>query len=101
MPKNLFPRRPYVSPLIYAYEEPGNGNLAGLLKIGFTSRDARKRVSQQYPTARPGEPPYKIVIEESASECQIETIRSIAKVNLASGYLLRLTPPALRSTLCP
>jgi hypothetical protein len=66
MPKNFFPRRPAVTPMIYAYEEPGNAELAGLLKIGFTNGDARTRVAQQYPIARPGKPPYKIVLEESA-----------------------------------
>jgi hypothetical protein len=52
--------------LIYAYEEHGNAGLAGFLKIGFTNGDVQKRISQQYPTARPGKPPYKIVLEESA-----------------------------------
>jgi hypothetical protein len=66
MPKNFFPRRPTATPSIYAYEKPGNAELAGFLKIGFTNGDVRKRVAQQYPTARPGKPPYKIVLEESA-----------------------------------
>jgi len=66
MTKGFFPRRPIVSPSIYAYEEPGNAELKGFLKIGFTSTDVQKRVAQQYPTARPGKPPYKIVLEESA-----------------------------------
>jgi hypothetical protein len=66
MSKKFFPRRLVVTPSIYAYEEPGNTELAGLLKIGFTNGDVRKRVAQQYPTARPGKPSYKIVLEESA-----------------------------------
>jgi hypothetical protein len=66
MPKNFFPRRPAVTPSIYAYEEPGNTGLIGLLKIGFTNGDVQKRVEQQYPTARPGKPLYRIVLEESA-----------------------------------
>jgi hypothetical protein len=66
MTKGFFPRRPTVTPSIYAYEEPGSAELAGFLKIGFTNGDVRKRVAQQYPTARPGKPPYKIVLEESA-----------------------------------
>jgi hypothetical protein len=66
MTKGFFPRRPAVTPSIYAYEEPGNAELAGFLKIGFTNGDVRKRIAQQYPTARPGKPPYKIVLEESA-----------------------------------
>jgi hypothetical protein len=66
MPKEFFPRRPAVSPSIYAYEEPGSAGLEGFLKIGFTNGDVQKRVAQQYPTARPGKPPYKIVLEEAA-----------------------------------
>jgi len=37
-----------------------------LLKIGYTTLDVKDRVSQQYPTKRPGKPPYRIVLEESA-----------------------------------
>lgn len=66
MPKDFFTRRPAVTPSIYAYEEPGNAELKGFLKIGFTNGDVRKRVAQQYPTARPGKLPYRIVLEESA-----------------------------------
>ena len=64
--KDFFPPRPAVTPSIYAYEEPGNSALAGFLKIGFTNGDVQKRVAQQYPSARPGKPPYRIVLEESA-----------------------------------
>jgi hypothetical protein len=55
-----------VSPSIYAYEEPGSAGLEGFLKIGCTNGDVQKRVARQYPTARPGKPPHKIVLEESA-----------------------------------
>jgi hypothetical protein len=37
-----------------------------LLKIGYTTVDAQRRVAQQYPTLKPGKPPYRIVLEESA-----------------------------------
>jgi hypothetical protein len=37
-----------------------------LLKVGFTNIDAKTRVTQQYPTKRPGPDPYQIVLEESA-----------------------------------
>jgi hypothetical protein len=62
----FFPERPAVNPRIYAYEEPNNLQLKGLLKVGFTSVDVEKRVAQQYPTMRPGESPYKIVLDEPA-----------------------------------
>jgi hypothetical protein len=47
MSQKFFPRRPVVTPSIYAYEEPGNTELAGFLKIGFTNGDVRIRVEQQ------------------------------------------------------
>ena len=65
MDKDYFPQRPEVSPKIYAYEDT-NPQYKGLLKIGFTNKDAQKRVAQQYPTLRPGKAPYKIVLEEPA-----------------------------------
>lgn len=45
----------------------------GLLKVGYTTRDVRQRVAehivrelfQEYPTLKPGEPPYRILLEES------------------------------------
>ncbi len=65
MSKDFFPPRPAVVPKIYAYEDT-HPQYAGLLKIGYTTKDVRERVAAQYPTARPGEPPYRIVLEESA-----------------------------------
>lgn len=65
MPNDLFPPRPAAAPKIYAYEDT-HPQYAGLLKIGYTTKDVRERVAAQYPTARPGEPPYRIVLEESA-----------------------------------
>ncbi|MBU0653139.1 MAG: GIY-YIG nuclease family protein [Proteobacteria bacterium] len=61
----FFPPRPNSKPTIYAYEDT-NPQYRGLLKIGYTTVDAKSRVSQQYPTLRPGKPPYRIVLEESA-----------------------------------
>ena len=65
MNKSFFPPRPEARPTLYAYEDK-SPQYAGLLKIGYTTVDARRRVAQQYPTLRPGETPYKIVLEESA-----------------------------------
>ncbi len=61
----FFPPRPASRPTIYAYEDT-NPQYAGLLKVGYTVADAQSRVAQQYPTLRPGKPPYRIVLEESA-----------------------------------
>src|SRR3989339_1057577 len=65
MSNKFFPPRPESRPTIYAYEDT-NPQYAGLVKVGFTTVDAQSRVAQQYPTLRPGKPPYRIVLEESA-----------------------------------
>ena len=63
---DFFPNRPELNPRIYAYEEPANPNYKGLLKVGYTTKNVEERVAQQYPTKRPEEHPYKIVLDESA-----------------------------------
>jgi hypothetical protein len=65
MSKDFFPQRPDSKPIIYAYEDT-NPQYKGLLKIGYTTVDVQTRVAQQYPTVRPGKPPYIIHLEESA-----------------------------------
>ncbi len=65
MSSEFFPPRPPARPVIYAYEDT-HPDYAGLLKVGYTTVDAKDRVAQQYPTVRPGKPPYRIVLEESA-----------------------------------
>ena len=61
--KELFPRKPEINPKIYAYTEK---SYEGLLKIGYTTVDVKKRIAEQYPIKRPGDLPYRIVFEESA-----------------------------------
>ncbi|WNC60909.1 GIY-YIG nuclease family protein [Thermosynechococcus sp. QS41] len=63
--KDFFPQRPRIEPKIYAYEDT-NPQYAGLLKIGYTTKSVQERVAQQYPTLRPGEKPYRIVVDEPA-----------------------------------
>ncbi len=65
MSNGFFPPRPRSRPTVYAYEDT-NPQYAGLLKVGYTTVDAQSRVGQQYPTKRPGKPPYRIVLEEPA-----------------------------------
>lgn len=55
---DLLPGRPSVEPVIYAYGEPNNPNLAGLLKVGYTSRTVEERMREHYPTLKPGPKPY-------------------------------------------
>ena len=61
--KEFFPPRPSTNPTIYAYELLGVATHKGLLKIGYTDRDAQKRIKEQLGTAAIQ---YKIVFEESA-----------------------------------
>jgi len=61
--KEFFPPRPSANPTIYAYELIGVATHSGLLKIGFTDRDAKRRIKEQLGTAAIQ---HKIVFEESA-----------------------------------
>ena len=58
VPKKLTPR-------IYAYSD-SNPIYEGLLKVGYTTRSVEERVKEQYPTLKPGKPPYRIEIDHSA-----------------------------------
>ena len=60
-----FPKKPEATPTIYAYEST-HPQHKGMLKIGFTLRSAATRVAEQHPIVTPGDPTYKIVLEESA-----------------------------------
>lgn len=59
----FFPPRPSANPTIYAYELVNVATHNGLLKIGYTDRDAQRRIKEQLGTAAIQ---YKIVFEESA-----------------------------------
>lgn len=63
----FFPLRPRLKPMIYAYEEPDNEQVSGLLKVGYTAKQTvQERISQQFPIKKPGHTPYIIHVEESA-----------------------------------
>jgi hypothetical protein len=63
---DFFPSRPDAQPIIYAYREPNNPELKGLLKVGYTSRTIEQRMHEHYPTLKPGEKPYEVVFVEPA-----------------------------------
>ena len=65
MSKKFFSEPTDINPRIYAYEDT-NPQYKGLLKVGYTSVDVKKRVAQQYPTLRPGNLPYRILVDEPA-----------------------------------
>ena len=64
--QNYFPRKSESAPKIYAYEDKYDPQLKGILKVGYTTIGVQERVRQQYNIVRPGEPPYRILVEESA-----------------------------------
>ena len=86
MSKDFFPPRPESRPTIYGYEDT-NPQYAGLLKVGYTTVDAQSRVAQQYPTLRPGKPPYRIVLEEPAmrNDGTVFTDRDVHRMLLLNG----------------
>jgi len=65
MADDFFPPRPIISPTIYAYED-NNPQYAGMIKVGYTSRDVQTRLSEIYPLVTPGKPTYKILLTETA-----------------------------------
>lgn len=88
MSNDFFPARPAATPTIYAYEDT-NPQYAGLLKIGYTTGDVRARIEQQYPTVRPGDPPYNIHLEESAMRADgtAFTDRDVHRLLTKRGFL--------------
>jgi len=88
MTKDFFPDRPSLNPRIYAYED-SNPIYSELLKIGYTNKNVKDRVAEQYPTKRPGDLPYKIVLDESAirSDGSVFTDHDVHKVLRLRGFL--------------
>ncbi len=60
---DFFPQRPEANPTIYAYKLNGVSTHAGMLKVGYTTRNSRDRVSEQLKTSRVQ---YEIVFETLA-----------------------------------
>ncbi len=63
MSREFFPKRLDANPTIYAYELIGVADKEGLLKIGYTDRDADTRIKEQIGATHLR---YKIVFESSA-----------------------------------
>ena len=106
MSSGFFPSRPELRPFIYAYTDT-SPQYAGLLKIGYTTRSVRERVAEQYPTLRPGELPYQIVIEESAmrsdgtvfTDHDVHRMLRINGVRNPKGEWFRCTVAEVRSAI--
>ncbi len=61
--KDFFPQRPELKPTVYAYTLPNDISRKGQLKIGYTTRDARKRIEEQVGATRAK---FEILLEEPA-----------------------------------
>ncbi|MBX3377998.1 MAG: GIY-YIG nuclease family protein [Phycisphaeraceae bacterium] len=61
-PQEFFPPRPGASPTIYAYAST-HPDHKGLLKVGYTERNAAARIAEQFPA---GMTPYTIALVDSA-----------------------------------
>lgn len=104
MKKDFFPPRPSTNPTIYAYELVGVVTHKGLLKIGFTDRDAQIRIKEQLGTAAIQ---YKIVFEESAmkrngssfTDHEVHRLLREWKVVNASGEWYKCTLNDLRRAI--
>jgi hypothetical protein len=101
---DFFPPRPSTNPTIYAYELIGLATHKGLLKIGYTDRDAQTRIKEQLGTAAIQ---YKIVFEESAmkrdgssfTDHQVHRLLREWKVVNASGEWYKCTLNDLRRAI--
>lgn len=107
MATNYFPRKSEASPMIYAYEDKHDPNLKGVLKVGYTTIGVQQRVRQQYNIVRPGEPPYRIVVEESAMRqdgtafMDHDVHRQLVKMGCqhVEGEWYRCTPQQVRAAI--
>ena len=85
----FFPQRPKLKPMIYAYEEPGNNQVRGLLKVGYTAQlSLQKRIEQQFPIKKPVLRPYIIKVEESAMKADGSafTDKDVHRVLRSNGF---------------
>src|SRR5690606_534896 len=102
--KEFFPPRPTTNPTIYAHELVDVATHKGLLKIGYTDRDAQTRIKAQLGTAAI---PYKSVFEGSAMKRDGSSIterhvhRHLRKLEFASpeGESVQCTLSGLRRAL--
>ena len=67
MSERFFPKEQIdnFNPRIYAYRD-SNPEYQGLLKIGYTTRDVKTRVKEQYPVITPNQNPFEILLDESS-----------------------------------
>ena len=90
MSNSFFPKRPAVTPTIYAYRLPGVDSHNGYLKIGYTDRTAKERIEEQLHTSKLK---YEIVLVESAmsNDGSCFTDKDVHRILESRGYQ-RLNP---------
>lgn len=102
---SIVTERPDFNPTVYAYREE-NPYYEGLLKVGFSGKDYKKRIDDQYPVKRPdGMQPYEIVFAESAmredgssfTDHDVHRELERAKVECVGGEWYRCTVDDVRA----
>lgn len=86
--KVLFSARPNLNPTIYAYRD-NNPQYTGMIKVGYTTKNAADRVAEQYPILKPGDKPYKILIDEPAirEDGSVFTDKDVHRVLRNRGFI--------------
>ncbi len=100
----FFPERKDITPTIYAYELIGVETHIGMLKVGYTDRDAATRVAEQLKTSAVK---YRIVLEESAmrsdgssfTDHDIHRYLRKQKIENPDGEWFRCTSQDVRSAI--
>ena len=88
MSERFFPREQIdnFNPRIYAYRD-SNPEYQGLLKIGYTTRDVKTRVKEQYPVVTPNQNPFEILLDESSIRNDGSTFndKDVHKILISKG----------------
>ena len=82
-----FPIKKQINPKIYAYKV-NDPQYDGLLKIGYTERDVRKRIDEQFNIKDAGTKLYTLVLEETAvkNNGSVFSDREVHKLLERNGY---------------
>jgi hypothetical protein len=85
MSQDFFPQKPDAKPTLYAYELPKDASKKGLIKVGYTTRNAQQRIKEQIGATRAE---YRIVLEEDAmrNDGSIITDHDIHRYLKSKGY---------------
>ncbi len=104
MAKDFFPQKPDIKPMIYAYELVGVDSHKGLLKVGYTVRNAEERVAEQLKTSRVK---YRILLIEDAirkdgtvfTDHEVHQYLKIRKIKRKNGEWFKCSVKDIRSAI--